>query len=278
MTICFFFAVMFVVCLGAGSVGALTGLGGGVILVPVLVLFFGCDIHLAAGASLVSVIATSSGAGASFIKDGYTNLRVAMFLELATVGGALIGAYLSGCLNSNIIAFIFGLILIHSGLLAFSKNDENFKAPSRDALSDKLKLQGSFREGDTSVDYYATRVVSGFLVMLAAGILSGLLGIGSGALKVLAMDHIMALPLKVSTTTSNLMIGVTAAAGAGLYFKRGYVDLLLVAPVVLGVVAGSYLGARLLPGLKSVFLRKFFGFLLLIIAGQMIFRSLKGCM
>jgi hypothetical protein len=280
MTNSFFYGLIFVVCLAAGLVGALTGLGGGVVLVPVLVLAFGCEIHYAAGASLIAVIATSSGAAAAYLRDGYSNLRIAMFLELATTCGAVFGAYLAGRLNGNIICVVFGLVLIFSAFMAMGKKDGTVTSLPRDRLSRLLKLDGSYPlEGQLQpvlVPYWATRVVPGFGVMFVAGILSGFLGIGSGALKVLAMDQIMALPLKVSTTTSNLMIGVTAAASSGVYFKRGYVDPVLAAPVVLGVVAGSVIGARLLPRIKSATLRKVFAGVLLIAAVEMIVKGLGG--
>jgi len=277
MTISFFFAVLFFCCVAAGLVGALTGLGGGVILVPVLVLAFGCDIHYAAGASLISVIATSSGAAAAYLRDGYSNMRVAMFLELATTCGAMVGAYLSGRLNSNVISVLFGLILIYSAFSAYFKKDDVSHATVRDKLSQILKLEGSYPgDGGKLIAYYAGRVAPGFALMFVAGAISGLLGIGSGAMKVLAMDQIMGLPLKVSTTTSNLMIGVTAAASSGIYFKRGSIDALLAAPVVLGVVAGSIAGARILPRLKTAVLRKIFALILLVVAVEMIIKGFGG--
>lgn len=278
MTNSLFFVLIFLVCLAAGLVGALTGLGGGVVLVPVLVLAFGCDIHYAAGASLISVIATSSGAAAAYLRDGYSNLRIAMFLELATTCGAVVGAFLAGKINGNIIAVVFGLVLIFSAFSAIGKTDEHVGSVPRDKLSCWLKLDGTYPLDGGNVSYFATRVAPGFVVMFVAGGLSGFLGIGSGALKVLAMDQIMTLPLKVSTTTSNLMIGVTAAASSGVYFKRGYVDPVLVAPVVLGVVAGSLLGARLLPRMKSATLRKIFAGILIVAAVEMIFKGLGGAL
>ncbi len=139
-----FFALIFLVCLGAGVVGALTGLGGGVVLVPVLVLVFGCDIHYAAGASLISVIATSSGAAAAYLRDGYSNLRIAMFLELATTCGAMLGAYLAGRINGSIISIVFGLVLIFSAWTALHKKDANLSTLTRDKLSQYLKLEGSY--------------------------------------------------------------------------------------------------------------------------------------
>jgi uncharacterized protein len=277
LTISIFFALIFLVSLAAGLVGSLTGLGGGVVLVPALVLAFGCDIHYAAGASLISVIATSSGAAAAYLRDGYSNLRIAMFLELATTCGAIAGAYLAGRLNGHIISVVFGLVLMHSSFTAFFKKEEDGPSLARDSLSRFLKLEGSYpTERGELVSYWATRVVPGFILMILAGALSGLLGIGSGALKVLAMDQIMGLPFKVSTTTSNLMIGVTAAASSGIYFRRGWVDPTLAAPVVLGVVAGSFLGARLLPRIKSLTLRKVFAMVLLASALEMIVKGMGG--
>jgi uncharacterized membrane protein YfcA len=276
MTNSLFFVLIFFVCLAAGLVGALTGLGGGVVLVPVLVLAFGCDIHYAAGASLISVIATSSGAAAAYLRDGYSNLRIAMFLELATTCGAIGGAFLAGKISSKFISIVFGLALIFSAFSALAKKDEHPGTVPRDKLSRLLKLDGVYPVDGRPVSYFATRVVPGFCLMFVAGGLSGFLGIGSGALKVLAMDQIMTLPLKVSTTTSNLMIGVTAAASSGVYFKRGYVDPVLAAPVVLGVVAGSLMGARLLPLIKSATLRKIFAGILIVAALEMIFKGLGG--
>jgi uncharacterized membrane protein YfcA len=278
MTNSILFGLIFIVCIAAGLIGALTGLGGGVVLVPVLVLAFGCDIHYAAGASLISVIATSSGAAAAYLRDGYSNLRIAMFLELATTCGAILGAYLAGRINANIISIVFGLVLILSAITSLGNKDVDASGLTRDKLSRFLKLEGDYPEGGRSISYWATRVVPGFGVMFVAGGLSGFLGIGSGALKVLAMDQLMALPLKVSTTTSNLMIGVTAAASSGVYFKRGYVDPALAAPVVLGVVAGSVLGARILPRIKSAVLRKVFVGILLIAAVEMIVKGLGGAL
>jgi len=278
MTISIFFALLFLVCVAAGLVGALTGLGGGVILVPVLVLAFGCDIHYAAGASLISVIATSSGAAAAYLREGFSNMRVAMFLELATTCGAMVGAYLSGRLESKVISILFGLILIYSAYSAYFKRDDKPHATVQDRLSRLLKLEGTYPSSEEGklVSYYAGRVAPGFALMFVAGTISGLLGIGSGAMKVLAMDQIMGLPLKVSTTTSNFMIGVTAAASSGIYFKRGSIDAFMVAPVVLGVVAGSMAGARILPRLKTATLRKIFALILVVVAVEMIIKGLGG--
>lgn len=287
----FSFLVLLVSSL-AGCLGALTGLGGGVILVPVLVLGFGCDIHYAAGASLISVIATSSGAAAAFLKEGYSNVRVAMFLEVATTCGALIGAQLAGVLNASIIAVLFGLVMAYSAWGAFTeqplpKRGDGLPLDGEraDAAARFLRLEGSYPEldkneaGETVVlerFYRAGHTGGGFLLMMAAGALSGLLGIGSGALKVLAMDKVMGLPIKVSTTTSNFMIGVTAAASAGVYLRRGYVDPGLSMPVMLGVLAGSFVGARLLPKAKSKNLRRLFGVVMLLVSLEMIYKGVTG--
>lgn len=293
MTVLVFSVLVFLVSGGAGCLGALTGLGGGVILVPVLVLLFNCDIHYAAGASLISVIATSSGAAAAFLKEGFSNVRVAMFLEIATTCGALLGAHLAGSLNASLIAIIFGLVMAYSALGAFSSPAQGQKAqaPDReDRFSKFLRLEGHFPDleavrapGESGASlagnqhyYRANNVVWGFLLMSVAGAISGLLGIGSGALKVLAMDRVMGLPIKVSTTTSNFMIGVTAAASAGVYLRRGYVDPALSMPVMLGVLAGSFWGARLLPKAKSKTLRRLFGSVMLLVAAEMIYKGACG--
>lgn len=288
MTVLVFSALVFLVSGAAGCLGALTGLGGGVILVPVLVLLFNCDIHYAAGASLISVIATSSGAAAAFLKEGFSNVRVAMFLEVATTCGAILGAHLAGALNASVIAVIFGLVMAYSALGAFANPAaEGQKGPypeREDPLSKFLRLEGQFPDLEAvqahpapAQHYYrAKNVVWGFLLMSVAGAISGLLGIGSGALKVLAMDRVMGLPIKVSTTTSNFMIGVTAAASAGVYLRRGYVDPALSMPVMLGVLAGSFIGARLLPKAKSKTLRRLFGSVMLLVALEMIYKGACG--
>lgn len=294
MTVLVFSALVLLVSGAAGCLGALTGLGGGVILVPVLVLLFNCDIHYAAGASLISVIATSSGAAAAFLKEGFSNVRVAMFLEVATTCGALLGAHLAGALNASVIAIIFGLVMAYSALGAFLEPAaEGPKGPHlerEDPISKFLRLEGHFPDlewqapGEPGAEhlagnqhyYRANNVVWGFLLMSVAGAISGLLGIGSGALKVLAMDRVMGLPIKVSTTTSNFMIGVTAAASAGVYLRRGYVDPALSMPVMLGVLAGSFLGARLLPKAKSKTLRRLFGSVMLLVALEMIYKGACG--
>lgn len=258
----------------AGLLGSLTGLGGGVIVVPMLTVLFGVDIHLAAGASLISVIATSSGAASAYVKEGYSNIRIGMFLEIATTIGAVIGATIVGLISVNIVSIIFAVILVYSAVTTFIKKDENIMHEP-DPLAGKLKLNGNYPVGDTFVSYNVQKVPQGFFMMIFAGILSGLLGIGSGAAKVMAMDHIMKIPFKVSTTTSNFMIGVTAAASAGIYLKNGYIHAALVMPVMLGVLTGAFIGAKILTFTSSKSLKIIFSVIILVMAYEMLINGLK---
>jgi uncharacterized membrane protein YfcA len=260
----------------AGFLGALTGLGGGVVIVPLLTLGFGVDIRYAIGASLVSVIATSSGAASAYVREGYSNIRIGMVLEIATTIGALVGAYLGGILSPSIIAIVFGLALLYSAYLSLRPRAEHAPITSSDPLAVKLRLPSRYPVGGEMVEYGVHNVPAGFGLMWLAGVLSGLLGIGSGAVKVLAMDHAMKLPFKVSTTTSNFMIGVTAAASAGVYLHRGYIDPVLAMPVVLGVLAGSLAGARVLARSQPRVLRLVFGAVILALALEMIFNGATG--
>lgn len=262
----------------AGFVGSLTGLGGGVIIVPLLTLALGVDIRYAIGASLVSVIATSSGAAAAYVREGFTNLRIGMFLEIATTVGALAGAYLATRMPASAIAIVFGLALLQSAWFAATKKDDDDRAVSSepDGLARRLQLSGEYPGPDGPIRYAARRVPAGFGLMGLAGVLSGLLGIGSGAVKVIAMDQAMGLPFKVSTTTSNFMIGVTAAASAGIYLGRGYIDPGLAMPVMLGVLAGSFAGARVLTAAKNRTLRLVFSVVVAVIAIQMIYKGISG--
>jgi len=252
-------AVVGAASVAAGFLGSLTGLGGGVIIVPLLTLALGVDIRYAIGASLVSVIATSSGAASAYVREGYSNIRVGMFLEIATTSGALIGAFLTSLLSTSVIAVIFGIALLYSAYLSLRKRDEG-PPPDRppDRIASWLQLDGSYPTHAGSQSYHVRHVPAGFGLMWLAGILSGLLGIGSGAVKVLALDRAMGLPFKVSTTTSNFMIGVTAAASAGIYFSRGAIPPLVVAPVALGILLGALIGARLLLHLSNKTLRLVF--------------------
>ncbi len=262
----------------AGFLGALTGLGGGVIIVPLLSLGLGVDIHYAIGASLVSVIATSSGAAAAYVKEGFSNIRIGMFLEVATTLGALLGAYLVSIVSSQIIGVIFGVVLFYSAFQSMLTRHEHpcREDSPKDRLATRLKMHGSYPTALGERRYCVQGVPLGFGLMFGAGTLSGLLGIGSGAVKVIAMDQAMRLPFKVSSTTSNFMIGVTAAAGAGVYLSRGYVDPGLAMPVVLGVLVGSFAGARFLAGARTTLLRRIFGAVVFVLAFEMIYNSLKG--
>ncbi|MGO9379706.1 MAG: sulfite exporter TauE/SafE family protein [Dissulfurispiraceae bacterium] len=260
----------------AGLVGSLTGLGGGVVIVPLLTLAFGVDIRYAIGASLVSVIATSAGAASAYVKEGYTNIRLGMFLEIATTLGALFGAFLASRVHTSLLAIIFGFVLIHSAYLSHRPRLAKQGIDQPEPLATRLRLDGSFPTNEGLGVYHVHAVPTGFGLMVSAGILSGLLGIGSGAVKVLAMDHFMRIPFKVSTTTSNFMIGVTAAASVGIYLNRGYVDPGLSMPVMLGVLAGSLLGARILVRTSSPLLRRIFGIVILFLAVEMIYNGLTG--
>jgi len=262
----------------AGFLGALTGLGGGVVIVPMLVLLFGVDLRYAIGASLVSVIATSSGAAAAYVKEGYSNIRIGMLLEIATTVGALAGAFLALVVAPNIISVIFGVVLIVSAYLSSRRRAEDNPADKPDPLAVRLKLDGHYPTPEGVKAYHVHGIPLGFVLMFMAGVLSGLLGIGSGALKVLAMDQAMRLPFKVSTTTSNFMIGVTAAASAGVYLARGYIEPGLVLPVMLGVLPGSLLGARVLTVARVGTLRIVFAVVIAALAVEMIYKGVTGAM
>jgi uncharacterized membrane protein YfcA len=262
--------------LAAGFLGALTGLGGGVVIVPLLALVFGVELHYAMGASLISVIATSSGAASTYVREGYSNFRIGMLLEIATTLGALAGAYLAVRINPNAIAIVFGIALMLSAYLSMRMRKPSELDGTADPLATRLRLDGSFPTSDGERHYHVHRVPLGFGLMFGAGTLSGLLGIGSGAFKVLAMDQAMRIPFKVSTTTSNFMIGVTAAASAGIYLNRGYIDPGLVMPVVLGVLAGSMAGAKVLLHANTRVLRIVFAGVIVIVGLQMIYKGMTG--
>ena len=275
MTVWEFTTLVWAVATLAGFLGALTGLGGGVIVVPALTLALGVDIKYAIGASLVSVIATSSGAAAAYVREGYSNIRIGMFLEIATTIGAIFGAFLAGRIGTHALAIIFGMVLIQAAY-------QSFKAPPHDVivecdtLARRLRLGGSFPVDGKQQQYGSHNVPAGFSLMFGAGALSGLLGIGSGAVKVIAMDRAMRIPFKVSTTTSNFMIGVTAAASAGLYLSRGYIDPRVAMPVMLGVLGGALLGAKVLVHAHVRTLRIVFAFVVLALAIEMIANGIMG--
>jgi uncharacterized protein len=260
----------------AGFLGALTGLGGGVVLVPLLTLLFKVDIRYAVGASLVSVIATSSGSAAAYVKEGFSNIRIGMFLEIATTLGALMGAYLAARVSTESIGIVFGLMLLYSAFLSSRPQKDPLPGEKPDPLAMRLRLDGSYPSLSGPREYHVRRVPLGFSLMFGAGTLSGLLGIGSGAVKVLAMDHAMGIPFKVSTTTSNFMIGVTAAASAGVYLSRGYIDPGLAMPVMLGVLGGSILGSRVLARTKTQQLRLVFSAVIALLGVEMLYNSLGG--
>jgi uncharacterized membrane protein YfcA len=260
----------------AGFLGALTGLGGGVVVTPALTLLLGVDIRYAIGASLVSVIATSSGAAAAFVREGYSNIRIGMFLEIATTLGALAGAFLATRAPTSVLSVIFGLVLLHAAWQSSRGQSDGKLNQKSDPLATRLKLNGSYPSPGGPCEYKVDHVKTGFGLMFGAGTLSGLLGIGSGALKVIAMDQAMHVPFKVSTTTSNFMIGVTAAASAGIYLGRGYIEPGLAMPVMLGVLAGSLIGARQLIAAKVGVLRWTFGAVVGVMAIEMIVSGVKG--
>ena len=277
MNVLGFTALLFSGAAAAGLVGALTGLGGGVVLVPLLTLGLGVDIKYAIGTALVAVIATSSGAAAAYVREGFSNVRIGLFFEIATTLGALLGAFLAARTPTSAIAVIFGAVLLGSTAFSWKGHAAAAGIQSPDPLATRLGLNGSFPSlagGEQA--YFPRRVPLAWLLMVVAGAASGLLGIGSGALKVLSMDNVLGLPYKVSTTTSNFMIGVTAAASAGVYLSRGYIDPALAAPAVLGVLAGSALGARILTATRSNVLRLVFTAVVLVMGIQMIVQGLRG--
>ena len=275
MTILIFSGVLFIGALVAGLLGSMTGLGGGVVLIPLLTLVFKVDIHYAIGTSLISVIATSSGAAAAYVKEGFTNIRLGMFLELATTAGAIGGAFLATYLSTSVIAILFGAILVLSAILSFARPADPVTTGGPSPLSRRLRLNNSFPTPEGEKPYFVKNVVGGFFMMNIAGIISGLLGIGSGALKVIAMDNVMRIPFKVSTTTSNFMIGVTAAASVGIYLKRGYIDPGLSMPVMLGVLGGAFLGSKVLAKAKTESLKILFALVILVLATEMIYNGIK---
>jgi uncharacterized membrane protein YfcA len=271
-----FTPLVFLISMTGGYLGALTGLGGGVVVTPALTLLLGVDIRYAIGASLVSVIATSSGAAAAYVREGYSNIRIGMFLEIATTFGALFGAFISSRTPTSVLSIIFGLVLLHASWQSSRGHSGSLANSRADPLATRLKLNGSY-PGDAGPEQYnVNNVKTGFSLMFGAGAISGLLGIGSGALKVIAMDQAMHIPFKVSTTTSNFMIGVTAAASAGIYLSRGYVEPGIAMPVMLGVLAGSLLGARHLIAARVRVLRWTFAIVVAVMAIEMIVSGARG--
>jgi len=271
-----FTLLAFVLSIAAGFVGSLLGLGGGIIVIPALTLLLHVNIRFAIGASIISVIATSSGAAAAYVREHMSNLRVAMFLEIATTTGAISGAYLSGHIRPAALFLIFGTVMALSALQMLRHNERDSTAPvPPDRIADHLRLHDRYYDPNTGqvVAYRVTHSGLGLILMYLAGGVSGLLGVGSGAMKVLAMDLAMRLPFKVSTATSNFMIGVTAAASAGVYFARGDINPFIAAPVAAGVLGGALAGSHLLGRIDSARVRGFFIVVLLIIAAEMLYRG-----
>ena len=268
--------ILFLGAVSAGLLGSLTGLGGGVIINPLLTLGFGVPMHFAIGASLISVIGTSSGAAVAFVKEGFTNMRIGMFLEIATTIGAIVGALVSGMLNPNTIGIIFASILLLTVILNLKGKPDHQEPLIKGSLEEKLKLYGTFPDKGVIKSYSARNTVPGFFMMIFAGAMSGLLGIGSGALKVLAMDNMMKLPFKVSTTTSNFMIGVTAVASSLIYFQRGEIIPYVAAPVLIGIVVGSFIGSKTLMVSKTKKLKTFFAIVITFLSLYMMYNGIAN--
>lgn len=271
MTPLVFMLIIFAFCILAGLLGSLLGLGGGIIVVPALTLLLGVDIRFAIGASIVSVIATSSGAGASYVKDHLVNVRVAMFLELATVLGAVSGAFLAGVLAGRWLHLAFGAVLIYAALMMWKHERRNGRPPVDDRLAEALKLHSTYIDHAGQEKSYRVRHTgSGFALSGLAGMVSGLLGVGGGIIKVPTMNLVMGIPMKVASTTSTFIIGVTAAASASVYFARGDIDPFIAGPTAIGVLCGSFLGSRLMGRIHGSALRRAFTVVLFIIAFQML--------
>jgi len=262
----------------AGFVGAMSGMGGGVVLIPALT-FFGIDIKHAIAASIVSVIATSSGSASAYVRDRITNLKVGMFLETFTIVGALIGARITLVSAQRPLFIFFGLVLLASWATLFWQRREMWRpVRSQDKFSHWLELEGIYHDQAVgrTIHYRGRHAYLGGPLMFGAGLIAGLLGIGAGALKVLIHDLVMGLPPKVSTTTSNLIIGVTALAGTSVYLRAGLVEPAIAAPVILGVVFGALLGTRMLVKLTNQRVRQIFLVVLLVLGTEMILRGVRG--
>jgi uncharacterized membrane protein YfcA len=261
---------------GAGFIGSLSGLGGGVFIVPALVILAHVPMYVAVGASLISVVATSAGASVAFVRDGWTNLHIAMVLECATVTGAVAGAYLAGTIPPWVLELLFALMMLQSAYFSFKKKGDDL-LPTGSPIAERLHLGGELpNPGGKPIRYGVTNLAGGGSLMLLAGVLSGMLGIGAGAVKVMAMDYLMHVPLKVSSATSNFMIGVTAGAGALVFLARGDVSTVIAAPVAIGVTVGAFTGSRVLPYAEVQWLRLGFVAILLLIALEMGWRALSG--
>lgn len=260
----------------AGSLGVLVGTGGGMILVPILILVFHVNAHYALGASLICVIVTSSTGTAAYLREGYTNLRIAIFLVALSAAGGVIGALISGRLPEETITIIFGIFLLACATLSWRRKEDGGGIAPSDPLAVRLGLESNYPTVGGTIPYKVYRVVPALAAMGFAGMLAGLLGIGAGAVNVLVMDQVMRLPYKVASTTSNFMVGITAAAAAGVYFSKGFIRPGLVFPVMLGVLAGAGTGAQVLPRARTKTLRVLFNVLLLALATEMIYKGFSG--
>jgi uncharacterized protein len=270
------FGGLLALSLGAGFIGALTGLGGGVFIVPALVIVAQVPMYVAVGASLISVVATSAGASVAFVRDGWTNLHIAMVLECATVTGAIIGAYLAGLIPTWVLELLFAAMMLQSAYFSLRKQHDELLTKGS-PIAERLELGGELPDTNGAVSHYGViNLPTGGLLMVIAGLMSGLLGIGSGALKVMAMDYFMHIPLKVSSATSNFMIGVTAGAGALVFLARGDVSTVVAAPVAIGVTLGALGGSRILPYANVRLLRIGFAVILVLIAAEMGWRAISG--
>jgi uncharacterized membrane protein YfcA len=269
------FQWVFLISIAAGFVGAMSGMGGGIVLIPALTLL-GLDIKHSIAVSIISVIATSSGSASAYVRDKITNLKVGMFLEMFTIVGAIVGAAITLASGQRILYLLFGIVLLGSwvALLYQRRLPEKPKA-TQDRLSEWLELSGSYYDQATheTISYRAVRAHFGALLMFGAGLVAGLLGIGAGALKVLIHDLVMGLPPKVSTTTSNLIIGVTALAGASVYLAAGLVEPGLIAPVILGIVTGAFIGTRVLVRISNQTVRNIFLVVLIVLGLEMLLRG-----
>jgi uncharacterized protein len=269
--------------IAAGLVGSLTGLGGAVVVIPVLVIFFGVDFPTAAGAGLMTILATSSATGAAYLRDRLSDLRIGMFLEIATVPGALIGATLTVFLThanlDNALLIALGFVLLAIVPLSYAHRHEELpEGVVPDDRSKRLGLKGNYHDQSSGrdVSYVAAETVPALGVMFGAGVVSGMFGIGGGVFKVTALERFLRLPMKIATATSNFMIGVTGAAGAGVLLAAGFVNPLVAAPAALGTAAGAFLGAKVLPGLTNRTVRLLFLPVIVALGIEVIVRGLGG--
>lgn len=276
MSFFMFSCILLVMSFFSGVIGALTGLGGALVLIPLIVLFLHVNMHYAMGAGLFAVMATSMGTAVAYLKSGYINVRIGMFLEVAAAAGALIGASVTSLLSTKLVQIIFGLVFVVMSYLTWRRKESHGIETKPHRAATWLQLNGCYTENKKEISYFPQNIWFGFSIMGIAGVLSGLLGIGSGTVKVIAMDQVMHLPYKVSTSTSNFIIGITAAVGAGVFLKNGYINPVICFPAVIGVLCGSLIGARLMPILPVKPLRLLFSSLIFLMALQMIYEGFGG--